>query len=103
MSSCAVIPRRRRALVRFFAKPQPTTRPFANPRNAGVRVSPMHTAIATATEAATPIVVRNGMPAKLRPMSAMSTVMPANTTADPAVPVARAADSSGSIPPRTWS
>lgn len=61
----------------------------------------MQTAMATATDAAMPIVVRNGMFAKPRPMSAMSTVMPANTTADPAVPVARAADSSGSIPSRT--
>ena len=97
----AVIVRRRRADVRFRAKPQPTTRPFANPRKAGVSVSPMHTAMATATDAATPMVVRNGMPAKPRPIRAMSTVMPANTTAEPAVPVARAADSSGSMPPRT--
>ncbi len=59
--------------------------------------------MATATAAAMPIVVRKGMPAKPKPMSAMSTVMPANTTADPAVPVARAADSSGSTPARTWS
>ena len=59
------------------------------------------TAIATATEAAIPMVVRNGMPAKESPMRAMSTVTPAKTTAEPAVPVARATDSSGSTPSRT--
>ena len=80
---------------------RPTIRPFMNPSMAGVRVTAMATAIATATDAAMPMVVRNGMPAKLRPMRAISTVMPAKTTADPAVPVARAADSSGDIPART--
>ena len=46
-------------------------------------------------------VVRNGMRANDSPIRAMSTVTPAKTTADPAVPVARAADSSGSTPERT--
>ncbi len=68
-----------------------------------MRVIATSTATATAAAAAIPIVVRNGIPAKPRPISAMSTVMPAKTTADPAVPVARAADSSGSVPARTWS
>ena len=86
-----------------FRRFQPMTRPPANPSRAGVRVRATTTAIATATAAAIPIVVRNGMPAKERPMRAMSTVTPAKTTAEPAVPVARAADSSGSMPARTWS
>ena len=90
---------RRRGSRRF----QPTTRPLAKPRNAGVSVTAMSTAIATATDAAMPIVVRNGMFANERPIRAMSTVTPANTTADPAVPLARAADSSGAMPVRTWS
>lgn len=74
---------------------------FMKPSTAGVRVTAMATAIATATEAAMPIVVRNGMPAKPSPIKAMSTVIPAKTTADPAVPTARDADSSGSTPSRT--
>ena len=43
----------------------------------------MSTAIATAMAAATPMVVRNGMPATARPSSAMITVIAANTTAEP--------------------
>ena len=66
-----------------------------------MRVTEISTASATATAAAMPMVVRNGMPAKLSPTRAMSTVTPAKTTAEPAVPVARAADSSGSAPART--
>jgi hypothetical protein len=46
--------------------------------------------------------VRNGMPTTARPERAMTTVSPANTTAEPAVPVARAADSSGSMPAASW-
>ena len=68
-----------------------------------MRVTATSTATATAPAAAMPIVVRNGMPAKPRPMSAISTVTPAKTTAEPAVPVARDADSSGATPARTWS
>ena len=90
--------------LRFFTRRgRPATRPLRTPSIAGVRLSATSTAIATATAAAMPIVVRNGMPAKESPMRAMSTVTPANTTADPAVPVARAADSSGATPERTWS
>ena len=94
---------RQTAATAGFRRFQPTTRPFANPSRAGERVSATSTAIATATDAAMPIVVRNGMFASDSPMSAMSTVTPAKTTAEPAVPVARAADSSGSTPTRTWS
>ena len=43
------------------------------------------------------------MPATDRPTSAIITVSPAKTTADPAVARARAADSSGSMPSRSWS
>jgi hypothetical protein len=42
------------------------------------------------------------MPTTARPESAMTTVRPAKTTADPAVPTARAADSSGSMPVASW-
>ena len=42
------------------------------------------------------------MPTTARPDSAMTTVSPAKTTAEPAVPVARAADSSGSMPAASW-
>ncbi len=45
-----------------------------------------------------PIVVRNGMFATERPSNAMMTVIPANSTAEPAVATARAVDSSGSTP-----
>ncbi len=43
------------------------------------------------------------MPATNRPTRAIITVSPANTTAEPAVARARAVDSSGSIPLRSWS
>ena len=39
----------------------------------------------------------------LSPTRAMITVRPANTTAEPAVPTARAADSSTSMPAASWS
>ena len=42
------------------------------------------------------------MPTTARPDSAMTTVSPAKTTAEPAVPMARAADSSGSIAAASW-
>ena len=63
----------------------------------------MRTAIATPTAAAMPMIDRNGMPATERPTSAIITVIPANTTAEPAVATARATDSSGSIPAPSWS
>ena len=61
------------------------------------------TAMATPTAAATPMMLRKGMPATDRPTSAIITVMPAKTTAEPAVATARATDSSGSMPSRSWS
>ncbi len=42
------------------------------------------------------------MPATTRDTSATTTVQPANTTAVPAVPTARAIDSCSSIPSRIW-
>ena len=63
----------------------------------------MSTAMATAIAAATPMTVRKGMPATERPSSAMITVIAANTTAEPDVATARAADSSGSRPCFNWS
>ena len=65
---------------------------------AGSRVSAAQTATATPTAAATPITVRNGIWATASPQSAMITVVPANTTADPAVAEAWARDSSTPIP-----
>ena len=59
--------------------------------------------MATASAAAIPMVVRNGICATLSPTSAMMTVIAANTTADPAVAIDRAADSSGGMPCFTWS
>src|SRR5699024_11067822 len=60
-------------------------RDFASPRNAGIIVREMSTATATAPEAPTPMMVRKGMPARESPSRAIITVMPAKTTADPAV------------------
>ena len=58
----------------------------------------MSTASVTVNAAASPITVRNGMPTTLSAASAMNTVSPANNTAEPAVPVARAMDSATGIP-----
>ncbi len=71
--------------------------------SAGPIVSAPTTATATATAAETPIAERKGRPTMTSPTSAVMTVMPAKTTADPAVAVARAAASSPSMPSRTFS
>ena len=52
---------------------------------AGSSVMATSTAIATPAEAAMPITVRKGMFATASPSSAMITVVPAKTTAEPAV------------------
>jgi hypothetical protein len=70
----------------------------ANPSSAGSSVMATSTATATVPAAARPITVRNGMSTTARPASAMTTVTPANTTAEPAVPTARAAASCGTRP-----
>jgi hypothetical protein len=55
----------------------------------------------TVAAAASPISVRKGMPATDRPARATTTVMPAVSTAEPAVPVAVAAASSTLRPARS--
>ena len=86
-----------RARAAFFGR----IRSPRKPPNAGRRVSAINTAKATAMDANTPITVMNGSPATASPVSAMALVMPANTTAVPAVPIARAIDSLASIPSRS--
>ena len=85
--------------VRTFGR----SRSPPKPSRAGSRVNAISTAMATPIAAATPMVVRKGIRATASPHRAMITVRPAKTTADPAVATARAADSSGSIPSRSWS
>ena len=58
-------------------------------------MSATRTATTTAAAAASPITVSTGMRATVRPRSAMTTVVPANTTALPAVASARAMASAG--------
>ena len=77
------------------------TRDPANPSVAGSSVSEITTATATANAAARPMLVRNGMFTTNSPANAMSTVNPANTTAEPAVPAALPAAISGSCPSRS--
>ncbi len=69
-----------------------------NPRTAGTRVSATRTATTTATTAASPILVSIGMPTTARPARAMTTVRPANATAEPAVPTASATASTADRP-----
>lgn len=84
-------PRRALALL-------PVIRVPANPSIAGSSVRAMTTATITANAAPRPISVSMPMPMTLSPARAMTTVNPANTTADPAVPRARPAASSGVRP-----
>jgi hypothetical protein len=75
----------------------------AKPSIAGINVTAMAIATSTVPAAASPMTVRKGMPTTDRPARAMTTVMPANTTAPPAVALARAADSSTLCPSaRFW-
>ena len=53
-----------------------------------MKVNATSTAMATVTAAAIAIVERKGMPMMVNAASAMTTVIPANTTEEPAVPVA---------------
>jgi len=75
----------------------------ARPRRAGSAVSASATSIVTAREANAPMIVRNGSCATAMPASAITFVTPAKTTAEPAVAVARATDSSSAIPVASWS
>ncbi len=52
----------------------------------------------TVAAAARPIAARNGMPTTVSPTSATTTVMAANRTALPAVPIARGTASAGGCP-----
>jgi hypothetical protein len=70
----------------------------ANPTIAGNNVSATRTAMATVPAADRPMTVRNGIPTTVRPASAMRTVVPANTTALPAVAAATPTASSGGFP-----
>ena len=74
----------------------------SRPSIAGSSVMPANIAIRTTIAAVYPSAVTIGMPATSRESSAMITVEPANTTAPPAVAVARAADSVGSMPLAIW-
>ena len=62
----------------------------------------MSTAMATQTAPTVPIMPRNGIPVTLRASSAMTTVVPAKTTALPEVPFARPIDSRRSTPSFSW-
>jgi len=70
----------------------------AKPRSAGMSVTATRTAATTVPAAQSPMMVRNGIPVTLRPTSATTTVVPAKTTATPAVPAAVAAASSCGTP-----
>ena len=70
---------------------------------AGTTVSATSTATATTAAEASPIVVRNLMPATLKPHRATMTVVPAKTMAPPEVAVARPAASDGSAPSARYS
>ena len=70
---------------------------------AGSSVAAAQTATTTAIAAVKPRVVTSGIPAKASEQRAITTVKPAKTTAPPAVAVARAIDSLGSIPSPSWS
>ena len=60
------------------------------------------TATATEIAAVKPSVLTNGIPATLSKQRAITTVVPAKTTAPPDVAIARATDSSGSRPSASW-
>ena len=72
------------------------------PRIAGRSVVAASTATATEIAAVKPRVVTRGIPATASEQSAITTVVPAKTTAPPAVATARATDSSTSSPSASW-
>ncbi|AOW85990.1 hypothetical protein BC342_05040 [Streptomyces olivaceus] len=74
----------------------------AKPSRAGSSVTATRTDSRTVPAAARPMTLRKGMPTTVSPHRATITVRPAKTTALPAVPVARPADSSGSMPDASW-
>jgi hypothetical protein len=70
----------------------------ANPRSAGSSVTAAITATTTMIAEAVAIMPTNVMPEIQSPRSAIATVVPANTTACPAVAVANPTACRGSIP-----
>ena len=75
----------------------------ANPSSAGSSVMAATTATRTTIAAAVAIMPTNAIPEIHSPSSAIATVIPANTTAWPAVAVARPIACSGSMPAcRFW-
>jgi hypothetical protein len=70
----------------------------AKPISAGRRVSDPAAMIATVMAHIRPMLVTSGMPAMARPMMAITTVMPAKSTAEPDVAMARPAASSTDCP-----
>ena len=72
------------------------------PSSAGTSVSATSTEIATVAAAASPIQVRNSMPASASATNAVNTVVPAKTTEEPAVPTAMPAASSGGRSRASW-
>ena len=61
-------------------------------------VTAINTAMSTHTAPTVPMTARNGMPVTFSASSAISTVEPANSTAEPEVPLASPIDSWSSIP-----
>ena len=72
------------------------------PMSAGSRVRAAATATATPLAAANPMTLRKGIWATASPQRAMITVVPAKTTADPAVARACAIDSGTLMPYASW-
>ncbi len=70
----------------------------ARPRKAGSNVTAATIATATVTAEAKPIVAIAGIPAMRSPAIAMTTVVPANSTALPAVALASPTDSTTERP-----
>lgn len=66
--------------------------------NAGNNVKAASTANKTPIAEANPITAKKSIPTNERPQTAIITVKPANITALPAVPTAKAIDSTGGVP-----
>ena len=79
-----------------------TTRVPMRRMTAGATVAATSTDTATVAAATRPISARIGMPESTRAASAMTTVAPANVTAEPAVATERATDSPSGIPWRMF-
>ena len=82
----------------FFSLARGTSREPMKPNIAGSRVRATTTATRTAAAAQSPMIVRKGMPVTDKPTRAIITVIPAKSTAEPDVAMARPVDSSGTTP-----